>query len=63
MHNGHKFGLVRHDSNHGTMTWRCIAQPFDKLAVKVKRCNGIIETKIINGFEMLQPKNISHTHR
>ena len=56
----YKFGIRRHNTNN-TIYWRCNAKDYTNPFRTNTRCNATVQTKTINGYEMVRKHKWNHS--
>lgn len=56
VYNGEHFGESRAGPNN-VSRWRCVAQIINKISKKCGKCKAHLQTKLINGYEMIKDPN------
>lgn len=59
---GHKYGCRKINEGKEIITWECTCTYLDPITKRNKRCYTKVKTKIIDGYEMLQPITTYHDH-
>lgn len=60
IHNGYSYGVNGKTTTH--TNWQCTrCEPNDGISKRQKRCIASIQTKVIDGYEMIIVRNPHHT--
>ena len=60
LHRGFRYGIHYQNAKDPFISWRCTSKK--KEGDTTKRCPARIQTRLINGYEMIKNVNVKHDH-